>query len=1019
MRSETLSVPGERSAAGAARAALRALLCAALVVPFTGPAGADDRASQDTPGSTASPAAPAPASAANGDDLLPVLPTGISDFDFEITATYAYTWSMADGVRVIECQGAFTARMGQNRLSARDAVIWFKRAQWNERPYYEFEIFLWQDAEVLQPGGTIESGAALLVSLRTFGRLLLNADAWSPAPDTDSELFRQGLKARGLLDEAPPRPPEDARSPIQISPSAETVRRMKARKPPKSVSFSADKLTHQPYREDRSVVVAIGNVMLSQGSPATPGEYMELRADSAVVFRKPDQPGVSIPGILQGKESARSSTTQPSTLPAALEPTLTGDEKTPRSQAGEWVSAVYLEGDVVLTRGQRMIRAARLYYDFETDRALILDVVARALEESRGLPIYVRAETVRQLSIDQYEATDAQVTTSEFYTPHASMGAGRVILTDRTPRNERGEIIGVMAGSYKAYNTTLNLEGVPLAWWPASSGDFSADRMAFRSAKFGYHSDFGGTFETRWYLFNLLGLETPPGFDASLKLDYFTDRGPGVGIDADYVRDNYYGLFRGYYIHDDGEDDLGGELRDGPPDHENRGRVLLRHRQYLPEDWELTLEGAYVSDDNYLESFERNEFENGKDQETLLYLLKRRDNWQFSALANARVNDFFTQTEHLPDVSLSLVGEPMARVATFFHESRAGIVRYEPDERRWRNGQNRRDNTGATGAVMRADAREEVEFPLRMLGPLQLTPYLMVRGTAWDDMPRGQSGDQRGFGSYGLRGNMILSRVYENVESELFDLHRLRHVIKPDFTIWNAHANQSPDGLTPFDPGVETIDDFGGGTIGFRQRWQTQRGGPGHWKTVDWITWDVEAGFFTDKRAAHRTHGDFIMSRPEESISSNFISNYFAYRISDSTVLIHDGVYDLNRDQVGTTNVTLAVEREPRLAYFVGWRYIHDTDSNLFGFGANYKLNEKHTVGFREFYDIDEGRNHSTELIYIRRWPRWYTAVALDIDRTLDDVGIHFSLWPEGAPQLALGSRRYTGMTEGVGLRPR
>ena len=75
--------------------------------------------------------------------------------------------------------------------------------------------------------------------------------------------------------------------------------------------------------------------------------------------------------------------------------------------------------------------------------------------------------------------------------------------------------------------------------------------------------------ETRWYLFNLLGLEQPEGFDATLKLDYFTDRGPGFGIDMDYERKDYFGLFRGYYIHDDGEDDLG-DVRGGPPDHRDR-----------------------------------------------------------------------------------------------------------------------------------------------------------------------------------------------------------------------------------------------------------------------------------------------------------------------------------------------------------------------------------------------------------------------------------------------------------------
>ena len=90
--------------------------------------------------------------------------------------------------------------------------------------------------------------------------------------------------------------------------------------------------------------------------------------------------------------------------------------------------------------------------------------------------------------------------------------------------------------------------------------------------------------ETRWHLFNLLGLEKPQGFDGTLHLDEFTKRGPGAGVDMDYVREDYYGLFRGYFLHDDGKDKLGGHPdRGGTPDTTDRGRLLWRHRQFLPQ----------------------------------------------------------------------------------------------------------------------------------------------------------------------------------------------------------------------------------------------------------------------------------------------------------------------------------------------------------------------------------------------------------------------------------------------------
>lgn len=988
--------------------------------------------------------------------ISPLLPPGISDFDLELFGKLAYTWRGDDGWEVAEVLGDFSARMGEYKLSSRDAVIWFRHAKWQDRPYLDVQLFLWQDAEIIQPAGTVETGPALFVTLRTFGKLLLNADGRADESDADADFYSEASRVRALTAATPPPAADASDVPVSVAPDEQQLRALRVIKPPKLVQFNVSPTDGQIIYEtigDQAVVIAMNDVVVTQGAPSQSGEFLELRADAAVIYLNRDQVGGTLPGMIGGEKERSRETTKPVERgPAGGAPIIGGEKKDSdrddERAAAQWAEAVYLEGDVLLTRGHRMIRATKLYYDLKEDKALILDVVTRAVEPQRGLPIYVRADEARQLSATQYEARHAQITTSEFHTPHVAIGADRVILTDRTPRDAAGDVIGVQAGTYKAYHTTLNLEGLPIAYWPFSAGDFSQDRMAFRNAKIGYNGALGTTIETRWYLFNLLGLEPPQGYDATLLMDYFTDRGPATGIDMDYEQENHYGLLRSYYLHDDGRDKFGGERGTITPDHDNRGRITWRHRQFLPKDWELTLEASYLSDDNFLEAWERSEFENGKDQETLLYLVKRQDNWQFSTLANWRINEFQTQTEHLPDNVFSLIGEPLGEVATLYSESRAGVVRYRPDDRRAFNGQNRWDNTGETGSVLRADSREELQFPLPELGPLKLTPYVAGRASAYDDGPSGWDDDAgsggfgRVFGSYGLKGNTVFSKADDTIESEFLNLHRMRHIVKPDFAVWNAHANRNPYEMTPFDSGIEDIDDFYGGVTGLRQKFQTQRGGPGRWRTVDWIVFDVEAGFFGNKEKSqevsnvvykknrpieayrppmqtNRSHGDYIASRPEDSISSSFLATNFQYRLSDSTMLIHDSVYDWNRGNMGTNNITLAVERLPRLSYFVGWRYIHDTDSNLLALGGNYKLSEKHTVAVRELYDIDEGRNYSTELIYIRRWPRWHTAIALDWDRAVDNYGVNFSVWPEGAPRMGVGSKRYTGLADSVGLQLR
>jgi hypothetical protein len=114
-------------------------------------------------------------------EIQPLIPPGISDFNLEVFGKLSYTWS--DGTaNVIEVLGNFTARLGPYKLSSRDAVIWIDRKTWQDKPYISADVFLWQDAELLQPAGTVERGPALMVSLRISSVRRPRPDAcWTPS----------------------------------------------------------------------------------------------------------------------------------------------------------------------------------------------------------------------------------------------------------------------------------------------------------------------------------------------------------------------------------------------------------------------------------------------------------------------------------------------------------------------------------------------------------------------------------------------------------------------------------------------------------------------------------------------------------------------------------------------------------------------------------------------------------------------------------------------------------------------
>lgn len=957
---------------------------------------------------------PPPAAPTAGQALLP---SGISEEGVEIFGRYCYIWQEPPDAQVVQYEGDFSLDMGQRHVSANDAIVWIQRSKYQGRVYASLQIFLWRDAKVVEPGGTVTRGDVLFATLNTFGNVGVNYRVLATRSAEDTPLYHRGARVRDVYQQNEGQlPPTQQATPLSVLRTREPGA-IRMRPPRRRVYYTAENLDGLLV-EGQRVVTATGSVYVAQGETGT-GDFLEIRSDAAVIWLRGDQIEESLGGSLSAAPASRSSrASQPA---PARQPQRQGNPMGGLGGLGGAVTAVYLEGDVVLTLGDRMVRARRLYYDFENDQAYILDAVVRVSEPVRGVPLYVRAREVRQLARDRYEASDAKITTDEFNTPHYHIGADKVVVVDRTPRDATGQVVGVEAGSLSAQDVTFNIGGTPVFWWPYTRADVRQGELALRSYRFGFSNEFGVTSQSRWNLFTGLGLATPEGFNADFRLDYFSERGPGVGIDMDYKREQYNGLLRSYFIYDQGTDTFGHLLKDIEPPQESRGRFTWRHRQYLPDDWQVTVEFSYLSDPNFLEEYFREEYNTGKEQENLIYAKKQRDNWAFTALYKNRLNSFLTQSESLPDFSFYLLGEPLLdnNVATFT-DARAGLIRYQPDDRRLFNSHRYIDNTGTTRVTSRTDLREEADVPVD-LGPVRLVPFGAVRGTYWDqtevDADRGAL--VRDFFSYGVRSSAYAWKVFDDVQSRVLDLYRLRHVAKSETTFWFSDANEGSRELTPFTHGVEDIDPFDGFTYKLRNLWQTQRGGPGRWRSVDWLTFDLTFGFFGDvPKNRLITGGDILQFRPENSIARNFVAPKVTYRLSDTTVLAYDANYDDDHGDIDIQNLTLAVERDPRLSYFLGWRQIKPTDSNLVGFGANYKATDIHSFAIREFYDLERQTTEEFTVTYIRKLPRWYVATTFQLDNVQEDVGVSLSAWPEGLPEATIGSRKYTGIPEDIGIHP-
>ena len=260
--------------------------------------------------------------------------------------------------------------------------------------------------------------------------------------------------------------------PVNIRPAGEAA-----------LSMEADKTA-----DVEDVMTVIGRFYLWQKQDEE-GGLLELQADSAVVWY-------------------------------AEGPATRASEAKPEGAIPENLKAIYLSGDVVMTSGQRTIRADQIYYDFEQKKALIVNAEMRSFDVNRGIPIYVRAAELRQLAENKFAGEDITLTTSEFYLPQISFNASSIIIIDTTSADERKGKISDRSFDAQMRDVRFKVGDRTIFYWPFIRSNLQRPDVPIKSARVGHDDVWGTSVETRWHLSRLLGLQETEGTDSTLALDY-------------------------------------------------------------------------------------------------------------------------------------------------------------------------------------------------------------------------------------------------------------------------------------------------------------------------------------------------------------------------------------------------------------------------------------------------------------------------------------------------------------------
>lgn len=726
------------------------------------------------------------------------------------------------------------------------------------------------------------------------------------------------------------------------------------------------------------------------------------------------------------------------------------DITTETMQTNDVPFQVYLEGNIVARQGTNVLRAQQGVFDAREYRALLLNAELKARFGDWPFAVRIRADRLRQLSRDNYQAQNAWISTSEYGKPGYRLQASDIFIEPRaedpwaksqfdpTPNDQPGDGETLWATSL---NNTFLIDDVPLFYWPKLSAPAEDPNIPLRRVQVQNDRILGTQIYTSWNLFKLLGLDRPAGTEWNLNADYFTKRGPQIGTSGNYTGENrwfvpgrYFGSGQASFIYDTGKDNLGADREKLTPEREPRGQVLLRDRQLLPNDLTLQTEIGFLSDRNYLEAFDEASFDAGKDYETLIQLSQQRDNWTWSVLGRPRVNDFYNESSWLPRGDLTVLSEPLfnnwftwsSRSSAGYADIRIADAPTDPLDR----FSVLPYEGNARGEVL--TTRHELNAPFS-LGPVHVVPYALGEASHWGQDYSGGSLD-RLYGSVGVRGSLEFWRPFPELRNSILGLNGLTHKMVFDVDYSYSQATQALSGVPQFNefddnaqeqfrrrlltntfggtlpaqldprsfavrsgygrtvtaPYHELVDDLHVLRLGWRHRLQTRTGPANAPRVKDWMTLDLEASFFPDAE--------------RDNFGEDFgvLGARYAWNISDRTTINAGSYWDLFDQGAHVWNVGVASQRSSRGSVYLGYRQVEAGNqrlqSQIVTASYSYVLSPKWISTFSTAYDVGEGQSRGQSFTVTRVGADFLIHFGGVVDPNKNNVGIGISFEPRFAP---------------------
>lgn len=701
---------------------------------------------------------------------------------------------------------------------------------------------------------------------------------------------------------------------------------------------------------------------------------------------------------------------------------------------------LYLEGDIVFRQGDNVIYADSMYYNVTRETGMVLDAEAiTTVPEYQGV-VRLKAEVLQQVARGNYRAFDAAVTSSRMGVPRYWLQSERLDFFEKTrsvidPRT--GLLVADTDPFVRTKNSFVFLGGIPVFYWPRFTTSLERPVFYITDIKIKNDDNFGTQVMLDWDVFQLFGIENvPKGVEWEISTDYLSDRGPALGTQLDYDLPGFLGFLgrtRGrldvWGISDTGRDRLGLDRLSLEPETSSRGRALLRHRQQFPRDFEFIAETGWISDRNFLEQYLENEWDNGPDHVTGLRLRKYHHNQLFDLAANARVNDFFQETERLPALNHYLFG------GTFFRERLTWQMHNHVSYSRLRVADDPVDPAEAANyfplpgesenAGVVASTRQELAINVPV-GPINVRPVGSFEAAHYGEAANGEP-LTRLLGQAGVQLNLPMVRIDPTIQSSLLNMKGLAHKLDWTAEYWYADSDTDLDelplydrlddnaqeqfrrrfigttfgGTLPgeFDPrtyafrqGIQTnvsspsdviADDLQQLRLGLHQRFQTKRGLPGRERIVDIVQFDVDTVLFPN--ADRDNFGETVGPTRYD----------FRYHLGDRYSILSDGYIDFFDGGLSSISAGLRTSRPGVSDTYIGLLSLEGPiSSTVLRTSYDYRLNEKWIFSGGATYDFGNTGTIGQSYGLTRIGESLLVRLNVNVDSGRDNVGFGFLIEP-------------------------